>query len=159
MAHRQKYLAGKNPALTLEEAYWRVISTITEVNDLTYICTKAGFTTSNQQLEADNLHCILVDQNIYLNVVWQNEANIEKLYNTRELIQIIDEEVLAKLAAMKDAIVSLPGSALRPWSLGYSVVKFVKGSPKSNRKLKLYFSTPLKLNSQITNKQSRQDVP
>ena len=114
MAHRQKYLAGENPALTLEEAYWRVISTITEVDDLTYVCTTTGFTTPNQRLEADNLHRMLVDQNIYLRDVWRNEANIEKLYNTRELIQIIDEDVLAKLEAMKDAIVSLPGSAPCP---------------------------------------------
>ena len=68
----------------------------------------------NQRLEADNLHRILVDQNTYLNVIWRNEANIEKLYNTRELVQIIDEEVLAKLATLKDAIVSLPGTTLRP---------------------------------------------
>ena len=110
MAHRQKYLAGENPALTLEEAYWRVMSTITRVDDLTYKCTDAGFTTSNQRLEADNLHRVLVDQNICLNVIWRNEADIDKLYNTRELVQIINEEVLAKLATMKDAIISLPGT-------------------------------------------------
>ena len=114
MAHRQKYLAGDKYALTLEEAYWKVISTITEVDDLTYVCTTTGFTTPNQRLEADNLHRMLVDQNIYLRDVWQNEANIEKLYNTRELIQIIDKDVSAKLAAIKNAIVSLPGSAPRP---------------------------------------------
>ena len=67
MAHRQKYLAGENPALTLEEAYWKVISTITKVDDLTHICTDAGVTTSNQRLEADNLHYTLVDQNTCLN--------------------------------------------------------------------------------------------
>ena len=48
MAHRQKYLAGGYPVITLEEAYWKVMSTITKVDDLTYICTDAGFTTSNQ---------------------------------------------------------------------------------------------------------------
>ena len=74
MAHRQKYLAGENPALTLEEAYWKVMSTITRVDDLTYKCTDAGFTTSSQRLEADNLHRVLVDQNICLNVIWRNEG-------------------------------------------------------------------------------------
>ena len=95
MAHRQKYLAGGNPALTLEEAYWEVMSTITRVDDLTYECTDAGFTTTNQRLEADNLHRTLVDQNRCLNFIWRNEADIDKLYNTRELVQIIDEEILA----------------------------------------------------------------
>ena len=100
MAHRQKYLAGENPALTLEEAYWKVISTITKVDDLTYICTDAGVTTLNQRLEADNLHYTSMDQNTCLNDIWRNEANVEKLYNTRELMQIINEEVLAKLATL-----------------------------------------------------------
>ena len=114
MAHRQKYLAGEHRALSLEEAYWRVMSKLTEVDDFTYVCNKAGFTTSHQRREADNLRHILVDQNTYLHTVWQNEANVEKLYNTRELVQIIDEEVLAKLATLKDTIISLPGTTPHP---------------------------------------------
>ena len=114
MAHQQKYLAGEHYALTLEEAYWRVISIITEVDDFTYVCNKAGFTTSHQRREADNLRHILVDQNTCLHTVWQNEADVEKLYNTRELMEIINEEVITKLADMKDAIISLPGSAPAP---------------------------------------------
>ena len=114
MAHRQKYLAGEHHALSLEEAYWRVMSKITEVDDFTYTCNKAGFTTSHQRREADNLRHILVDQNTCLHTVWQNEADVEKLYNTRELMEIINEEVITKLADMKDAIISLPGSAPRP---------------------------------------------
>ena len=114
MAHRQKYLAGEHHALSLEEAYWRVMSKITEVDDFTYVCNKAGFTTSHQRREADNLRHILVDQNTCLHTVWQNEADVEKLYNTRELMEIINEEVITKLADMKDAIISLPGSAPRP---------------------------------------------
>ena len=114
MAHLQKYLAGRHPAITLEEAYWKVMSIITKVNDLTYTCTNAGVTTLNQQLEADNLHRILVDQNTCLYEIWRNEKNVEKLYNTRELVQIIDEEVLAKLATLKDTIISLPGTTPHP---------------------------------------------
>ena len=120
MVHRQKYLAGGNPALTMEEAYLRVMLTITRVDDLTYECTDARFTTTNQRLEADNLHRTLVDQNTCLNFIWRNEADIDKLYNTRELVQIIDEEILAKLATMKDVIISFPGTTPRPLTPPFS---------------------------------------
>ena len=66
MAHRQTYLAGGQPAITLEEAYWKVMSTITKVNDLTDTCTEAGITTLHQRLEAENLRHILVEHD----VVW-----------------------------------------------------------------------------------------
>ena len=114
MAHRQKYLAGKQPAITLEEAYWEVMSTITKVNDLTYTCTEAGITTLHQRREAENLRHILVDQNTRLYEIWRKESNVEKLYNTRELVQIIDEEVIEKLTALKDTIISLPGTTPNP---------------------------------------------
>jgi hypothetical protein len=114
MAHRQKYLAGGHPAITLEEAYWKVMSTITKVNDLTYTCTEAGITTLHQRLEAENLRHILVEQNTRLYEIWRKEGNVEKLYNTRELVQIIDEEVIEKLAALKDTIISLPGTTPNP---------------------------------------------
>ena len=110
MAHRQKYLAGERPEITLEEAYWKVMSTITKVNDLTYTCTEAGITTLHQRLEAEDLRHILVEQNTRLYEIWRKEDNVEKLYNTRELVQIIDEEVIEKLAALKDTIISLPGT-------------------------------------------------
>ena len=114
MAHRQKYLAGERPEITLEEAYWKVMSTITKVNDLTYTCTEAGITTLHQRLEAEDLRHILVEQNTRLYEIWRKEDNVEKLYNTRELVQIIDEEVIEKLAALKDTIISLPGTTPNP---------------------------------------------
>ena len=114
MAHRQKYLAGGQPAITLEEAYWKVMSTITKVNDLTDTCTKVGITTLHQRLEAENLRHILVEQNTRLYDIWRKEGNVEKLYNTRELVQFIDEEVIEKLTALKDTIISLPGTTPNP---------------------------------------------
>ena len=114
MAHRQKYLAGGYPVITLEEAYWKVMSTITKVNDLTRTCTEDGITTLKQRLEAENLRHILVDQNTRLYDIWRNEKNVEKLYNTRELVQIIDEEVVEKLATLKNTIISLPGTTPNP---------------------------------------------
>ena len=110
MAHRQKYLTGRQPAITLEEAYWKVMSTITKVNDLTTTCIEDGITTLHQRLEAENLRHILVEQNTRLYEIWRKEKNVEKLYNTRELVQIIDEEVIEKLTALKDTIISLPGT-------------------------------------------------
>ena len=114
MAHRQKYLAGGYPVITLEEAYWKVMSTITKVNDLTRTCTEDGITTLKQRLEAENLRHILVEQNTRLYEIWREEDNVEKLYNTRELVQIIDEEVIEKLAALTDTIISLPGTTPNP---------------------------------------------
>ena len=114
MAHRQKYLAGGQPAITLEEAYWKVMSTITKVNDLTTTCIEDGITTLHQRLEAENLRHILVEQNTRLYEIWRKEKNVEKLYNTRELVQIIDEEVIEKLTALKDTIISLPGTTPNP---------------------------------------------
>ena len=114
MAHRQKYLAGGYPVITLEEAYWKAMSTITKVNDLTRTCVENGITTLKQRLEAENLRHILVDQNARLYDIWRSEKNVEKLYNTRELVQIIDEEVVEKLAILKNTIISLPGTTPNP---------------------------------------------
>ena len=114
MAHRQKYLAGGYPVITLEEAYWKVMSTITKVNDLIRTCIENGITTLEQRLEAENLRHVLVDQDTHLYDIWRSEKNVEKLYNTRELVQIIDEEVVEKLATLKNTIISLPGTTPNP---------------------------------------------
>ena len=109
MAHRQKYLAGADPILTLEEAYWQVMSTLTKVDDLTYTCTVAGIITSNQRLEADNLYCTLMNQDRHQDLIWHSEADADKFYNTREWIQIIADETSMKLADIK-SVMSLPGT-------------------------------------------------
>ena len=114
MAHRQKYLAGGYPVITLEEAYWKVMSTITKVNDLIRTCVENRITTLEQRLEAENLRHVLVDQDTHLYDIWRSEKNVEKLYNTRELVQIIDEEVVEKLATLKNTIISLPGTTPNP---------------------------------------------
>ena len=54
MAHRQTYLARPDPILTLEEAYWRVMSTLTEVDDFIFTRTAAGFITHHQQFKAED---------------------------------------------------------------------------------------------------------
>ena len=109
MAHRQNYLAGPDPILTLEEAYWRVMLTLTEIDDFIFTHTAAGFITRDQRFKAEDLYRTLTDQNVYLDLMWRSEANNDKFCNTREWVQIITEETSMKLAAIQN-VISLPGS-------------------------------------------------
>ena len=109
MAHRQTYLAGPNPTQILEEAYYSIMSTLSEIDDFIFTRSAAGFITRDQQFQAEDLHRTLTDQNVRLNLTWRAEVNTDKYCNTREWVQIIAEETLMKLAAIK-TVVSLPGS-------------------------------------------------
>ena len=109
MAHRQTYLASPNPTQILEEAYWSIMSTLSEIDDFIFTRSAAGFITRDQQFQAEDLHRTLTDQNVRLNLTWRAEVNTDKYCNTREWVQIIAEETSMKLVAMK-TIISLPGS-------------------------------------------------
>ena len=69
MAHRQTYLAEPDPILTLEEAYWQVMSTLTEVDDFIHTCAAAGFVTCDQLFQAEDLHRTLSGQTEYLDLM------------------------------------------------------------------------------------------
>ena len=112
MAHRQTYLPGPDPILTLEEAYWQVMSTLTEVDDFIHTCTTAGFVTCNQRFKAEDLHRTLTDQTVYIDLMWHSEANEDKFYNNREWVQIIAEETAITLAAIQK-VMSLSGTSPR----------------------------------------------
>ena len=49
MAHQQTNLAAPDPILTLEEAYWKVMTTLTEVEDFVIQCKAIRYVTREQQ--------------------------------------------------------------------------------------------------------------
>ena len=113
MARRQTFLAGTTPLLTLEEAYWQVMSKLTEVDDFVYEHKTAGFITQEQRSKAENLYRTLMDRNMDLDLIWRSETDIDKFCNTHEWVQIIAGEASATLAAIRD-VISLPGTFPRP---------------------------------------------
>ena len=100
----QTNLAGPGPILTLEEAYWRVMSKITEVEDFLHRHTTVGSITYGQRIKAGELHRTLTNQTMYLQLVWRSEPDEATFYNTRDWVEIIEEETATKLEAINDIL-------------------------------------------------------
>ena len=112
MAHQQTTFADPDPILTLEEAYWKVMATLTEVEDFVTQCKAVGYVTRSQRCEADVLSHTLTNQIVYLNLIWSSEPNEAKFHNAREWVEIIAEEAEVMLTSVS-AVMATPGTILR----------------------------------------------
>ena len=83
MAQSANDLRTPDPILTLEEASWKVMATLTEVEDFVTQCKAVGYVTRNQRCEADVLSHTLTKQIVYLNLIWSSEPNEAKFHNAR----------------------------------------------------------------------------
>ena len=104
MAHQQTNLTGPGPLLTLEEAYWRVMSKITEVEDFLQWHTTVGSITYGQRIKAGELHRTLTNRTMYLQLVLHSEPDKATFYNTRDWVEIIEEENMTKLEAINNIL-------------------------------------------------------
>ena len=88
--------------LTMEEAHWRVMSKITEVERfLQERRTTVGPLHPEQWTEAGNLHRKLAQRLSLLKILWHAEPDEARFHGMREWITVIEDEVYTKLGAME----------------------------------------------------------
>lgn len=94
-------MAQSADVLTLEEAHWRVMSKITEVETFLQQHTTVGGLHQSQRARAGELHRTLARQSSILRILWHAEPNEARYHNMREWINVIEDEVETKLRAME----------------------------------------------------------
>ena len=112
MAHRQTYLAAPDPIPTLEEAYWKVMTTLTEVEDFVIQCKAVDHVTHELRREAGVLHRTLTNETFYMDALWRSEGNVAKFNNAKTWIEMIAQETILTLASV-DTVMAIPGSLPR----------------------------------------------
>ena len=112
MAQSATNLRTPDPLLTLEEASWKVMATLTEVEDFITQCKAVGHVTRDQRYEADILSHTLTKQIVYLNLIWSSEPDEDKFHNAREWVEIIAEDAGVMLTSVK-TVTATPGTIPR----------------------------------------------
>ena len=112
MAQSATNLRTPDPLLTLEEAYWKVMATLTEVEDFITQCKAVGHVTRDRRYEADILSHTLTKQIVYLNLIWSSEPDEDKFHNAREWVEIIAKEADVMLTSV-NTVMATPGTILR----------------------------------------------
>ena len=108
----RKNLAETEPILTLEEALWRVMSKLAEVEYFRQRYKSVGCFVNNQCFEAGELKRTLTNQTRYLDLIWHSESNKARFLTTWEWVEIVPEETSVKVAAIDDILV-IPGTIPR----------------------------------------------
>ena len=93
-------MAHSADVLTLEEAHWRVMSKITEVERFLQRHTTIGSLHLEQWAEAGDLQQKLAHRLSIMKILWHAEPDEARFHGMRDWITVIEDKVRTKLRAM-----------------------------------------------------------